>query len=212
MGEYWRAMRADAIPKLRVRNGNVVRPSLSAARDRMASGTSKKRRSRATDTTVSPQPKRVGRSDDSLDAFRCIRALFATLETSARAVEERSGLTNAQLFLLRQIAGAKGLTVNDLAARTGAAQSSVSVVVARLVRAGNVRRGPVPGDGRRVMLTATPRGRSALRRAPAPATERLLDALGMLSRADTRSISRGLSALLAAMEESVERAPLLFEN
>lgn len=147
---------------------------------------------------------------DQERAFRSIRALVAVLQTSARSVEVRTGLTNAQLFLLRQIAGARRLTINDLVERTSASQSSVSVVLARLVRAGHVKRGAVAGDGRRVTLTATARGRAALRRAPRPATERLLGALGALAPADTRSISRGVGALLAEMGVEPEKAPLLF--
>ena len=149
---------------------------------------------------------------DQERAFRCIRALVAALQTSARAVEERTGLTNAQLFLLRQIAGSDGLTINDLSQRTSAAQSSVSVVVARLVRAGHVKRGRVVEDGRRVTLTATARGRTAVRKAPPPATERLLEALGAITASDARSISRGVGALLTRLGAGEEGAPLLFET
>ncbi len=151
-------------------------------------------------------------NNDEEKAAGCIRALVAALQTSARAVEARTGLTNAQLFLLRQIASGREPTVNDLAEQARAAQSSVSVVVARLVRAGHVTRGRVAGDGRRVALTVTPRGRAALRRAPPPAAERLLGALGRLAPTDLRSIGRGLGALLGELEAgSTEAAPLLFE-
>lgn len=149
---------------------------------------------------------------DQEKAFRSIRALVAALQTSARAVEERTGLTNAQLFLLRQIAGGEGLTINDLSQRTSAAQSSVSVVVARLVRAGHVKRGRVIADGRRVTLTATARGRTAVRKAPPPATERLLEALGAITGAEVRAISRGVGALLTRLGTGEEGAPLLFET
>jgi len=174
----------------------------------MAERSEKSPRPRGTDAAAA-RGKRNGITPPE-NAFRCIRALIAVLQTSARAVESRSGLTNAQLFLLRQIAATDGLTINDLADRTSAAQSSVSVVVARLVKSGRVRRGRVPGDGRRVKLTATARGRTTLRRAPAPTTERLLDALGRLKPGDIRSISRGLEALLAMLDETTEARPLLF--
>ena len=175
----------------------------------MAKRSAKNLRRRATEPPAA-RARAAGTTDQDR-AIRSIRALVAVLQTSARAVEVRTGLTNAQLFLLRQIAGSGGLTLNDLVERTSAAQSSVSVVVARLVRAGYVKRGAVAGDGRRVTLTATASGRTALRRAPRPATERLLDALGALSAADARSIIRGVGALLTEMGEAPERAPLLFE-
>ena len=153
---------------------------------------------------------RLAGGKDKDEGFGAIRALVGALQTSARAVEARTGLTNAQLFLLRQIAGSDGLTVNELSQRTSAAQSSVSVVVGRLVRAGHVRRGKVAGDGRRVALTATARGKAVIRRAPAPATERLLRALGTLPARDARSISHGLGALLGEMNVALATAPLLF--
>ena len=157
-------------------------------------------------------PRSVTGNKDQEKAFRSIRALVAALQTSARAVEARTGLTNAQLFLLRQIAGSDGLTINDLSQRTSAAQSSVSVVVARLVRAGHVKRARVVDDGRRVTLTATARGRTVVRKAPPPATERLLEALGAITGGEARAISRGIGALLARLGAGEEGAPLLFET
>jgi len=175
----------------------------------MAPGTGKNRQSRIRDRAAKPA---LVAGDEARDrAFGSIRALVAILQTSARAVEARTGLTNAQLFLLRQIAGTDGLTMNDLAQRTSAAQSSVSVVVARLVRAGHVKRGRVAGDARRVTLAATARGRAALRRAPTPPTERLLAALGTIAASDLRSLARGIEALLSELDAKPSSAPLLFE-
>ena len=179
----------------------------------MAARLSKSSRPGAGDTRGATRSRRAdARVRDRDSAFRCIRALVAALQTSARAVEVRTGLTNAQLFLLRQIAGGKGLTINDLSQRTSAAQSSVSVVVARLVRAGHVKRGRDADDGRRVTLTATAKGRAAMRKAPPPATERLLRALGALAPGDARAISRGIGALLTELRVAQDTAPLLFNT
>ena len=61
-------------------------------------------------------------------------------------------------------------------------------------------------------LTATTRGRTMLRRAPRPTTERLLEALGALAPVQARAISRGLGALLERLGAVAEEAPLLFES
>lgn len=136
---------------------------------------------------------------------------MAALHTSARAVEQRTGLTNAQLFLLRHVADAGSLTMTELAARSRAAQSAVSIVIAKLVRGGHVRRGRVEGDARRVTLTATARGRSVLRRAPRPATDRLLDAIAAIPPREARALSRSIGVLLEELGARPTSAPLLFE-
>jgi DNA-binding MarR family transcriptional regulator len=145
-------------------------------------------------------------------ALRAIRSLVASLSRSARSIEWRTGFTNAQLFLLRQLAATDALSVNELAERARTNQSTVSSVVGRIVRAGLVQRASVPDDGRRVALSLTPRGRRLLRRAPTPPTEALFDALESLTDHEARALGTGLAALLAALGLKPEPAPMLFED
>lgn len=135
--------------------------------------------------------------------MECLRRLVNSVGQSARAVEQRTGITNAQLYLLRQIAGKTGLSINELAARALTQQSTVSLLVGRLERAGYVRRQRSAADGRRVEVGLTPRGRALLRRAPNPPMARMLRAIETLPDRDVEAIIRGLGALLTAM-----RAPL----
>src|SRR5262245_6385901 len=78
----------------------------------------------------------VGAASDvraSLDAFRrIVQAL--RMNEGARGAARRVG--SAQLFALQQIAEHPGASINDIAALTFTHQSSVSVVVQRLVRRG----------------------------------------------------------------------------
>src|SRR4051812_49017638 len=94
-------------------------------------------------------------------ALTCIRALVDTLYQSARAVEGRTGLTNAQLSILRVVARHGPLSVNDVAARVHAGQSTVSTVLSRLARKRLVRRGASTADGRRVVVEVTAAGQRA---------------------------------------------------
>jgi len=154
-----------------------------------------------------------GRSPRSRDsALRALRTLVASLSRSARSIEWRTGVTNAQLFLLRQLAEAEPLSVNALAERARTNQSTVSSVVSRIVDAGLVRRARVPDDGRRVALSLSPKGRRLLRRAPTPPTEALFDGLASLSDKEARALETGLTALLAALRLKPDQAPLLFED
>ncbi|MFI5280655.1 MAG: MarR family winged helix-turn-helix transcriptional regulator [Gemmatimonadales bacterium] len=149
---------------------------------------------------------------DRASALRALRALIAGLGRSARSIEWRTGFTNAQLFLLRQLEPAAALSVNELAERARTSQSTVSSVLGRVVRAGLVRRERAPDDGRRVALTITPQGRRLLRRAPTPPTEALFDALESLTDREARGLATGLGALVTALGLVGEQAPMLFQD
>ena len=145
-------------------------------------------------------------------ALRSLRALITALSRSARAIEWRTGSTNAQLFLLRELAVAGTLSVGELAARASTRQGTVSTVVSRLVRLGLVQKTRSATDSRRAELSLTPRGRALLRRAPTPPTTALIDALDSLSDREARSLAAGLKSLVTALGLSPDDAPLLFED
>jgi DNA-binding MarR family transcriptional regulator len=149
---------------------------------------------------------------DRSTALRSLRAIVASLGRSARSVESRTGLTNGQLFLLRQLAATDPMTVTELAARARARQNTVSTMLVRLVQAGLVRKARSAADGRRAMVSLTPAGQRAVTRAPTPPTTSLLEALGQLTDADARALATGLGALATALRAPLAEAPLLFEN
>jgi DNA-binding MarR family transcriptional regulator len=144
-------------------------------------------------------------------ALGCVRQLVAALTQSARTVEQRTGITNAQLFLLRELV-ACDLTINELAARAETSQSTVSIVVSRLVEAGLARRARSLEDKRRAVVSITPKGRRLQNRAPEPATSRLLSALRLLPQTRLDDLESGLSALLSKMKVGSRVAPMLFEK
>jgi DNA-binding MarR family transcriptional regulator len=144
-------------------------------------------------------------------AIRGVRSVVQTLSTSARAIETRTGVSNAQLFLLQQLDAATTLSINELAARARIGQSAVSIVVSRLVRCGLVERRRSATDGRRVTVSLTPAGRALVRRAPQSSTARLLSAVAALPPADLRALARGVTTLARALGADTEAPPLLFE-
>ena len=145
--------------------------------------------------------------------LQSLRALVADLRHAARAVEQRTGLTNAQLFVLRLLDAADGpLSVGQLATEAISSPAAISTIVARLGRRGLVARRSSARDARRVELTLTAAGRRMLRRAPEPATSRLVDAIATLSPARLRGLAGGLAALCAELGIDPNAAPLLFED
>src|SRR5574338_746802 len=107
-------------------------------------------------------------------AMDSLRRVVHALNIATRASERAFGLSAAQLFVLRQLAATSGQSLSDLAVRTRTTQSSISEVVARLVRRGLVDRQPSKDDRRRAQLSLTAAGRETLAAAPETVQERLL--------------------------------------
>ena len=143
-----------------------------------------------------------------MDGFRHV---VRVLRVSARAAEKRAGISGAQLFVLQQLAGGETLSIGDLALRTATDQSSVSVVVSRLVSAGHVTRRVAASDARRTELTLTDRGRALLRRAPRLAQTRLMASLRGVPAAQLRVTARVLERAARAVSPARAPAPMFFE-
>jgi DNA-binding MarR family transcriptional regulator len=142
----------------------------------------------------------------------CIRALVAALAQSARSVERRTGITNAQLFVLQLLASEPVLSINELASRASTQQSTISLLVTRLARAGLVRRERSDDDARRARVALTAKGQRMVRRAPTPPMARMIAAVETLSPTDLRGLERGVAALLRAMNIKTSGDRLMFES
>jgi DNA-binding MarR family transcriptional regulator len=144
-----------------------------------------------------------------LDSFRRI---VRVLRESSRAAEQRVGLTGAQLFVMQTLARHPQLSVNELADRTRTHQSTVSVVVSKLVERGLVRRESSTSDARRVVLALTPEGKTLLRRAPDAAQERLIAAIEGLPGSARVDLSHLLVQLVEIMDAADEEPGMLFDD
>lgn len=146
----------------------------------------------------------------SLDALRRIVQALRV----GRGGEGSAGLGSAQLFALQQIAEHPGASINDIAALTCTHQSSVSVVIQRLVRRRYVAKAASRQDGRRQQLSVTPKGWRLLRRAPVAAQEFLIAAIAALPETDRRVLARSLSSVaqLVAPVSVGQRPPMFFED
>ena len=144
-----------------------------------------------------------------LDSFRRIVRL---LREGSHASEKSVGLSAAQLFVLQKLEPTRPLSLNELAERTLTHQSSVSVVVSKLVERGLVQRRPAPGDARRLALLPTKEGLRLRDRAPAPAQDRLIAALAALPAAERSRLADGLERLVRALGLDERAAPMLFTD
>jgi len=147
----------------------------------------------------------------ALDAFRRI---VQALRVSARDGERRAGLSGAQLFALQQIGEHPGASINDVAALTFTHQSSVSVVIQRLVARRLVVKVAPGHDRRRQHLELTAAGRRVLRSAPVAVQERLIAAIAALPATERGALARALGevARLVAPKGAAPHPPMLFED
>lgn len=160
---------------------------------------------------TAPSPKRDHDADQTR-ALSVLRALIASLTSSARAIESATGLTNAQLFLLRLTAARDEISINELAELARIRQNGVSSVVKGLVKAGMLRSVRSTSDKRRASVTVTAKGRTALSRAGKPPTEALIAALDALRPSEAAALSDGLDALATKLRLELDAAPMLFER
>jgi MarR family transcriptional regulator, organic hydroperoxide resistance regulator len=154
-----------------------------------------------------------GTMTDSQRILDSIRRLVRLLRLADRAAQNELGLSGAQLFVLQELGKTPSLSLNELAERTRTDQSSVSVVVTRLVAAGLVARERDARDARRLVLTLTKAGLAAVRRSSPAAQERIIEIVETMTAAERKRFADSFERLVEQLgaEQGVP-APMLFED
>ena len=160
------------------------------------------------------------RTTASLDAeeraiersMNAVRSIVRALRINTRAIESKMGMSLAQLFVLQQLAERPANSLNELAERTATHQSSVSVVVRRLVENGYVSRTMATLDRRRLEIDVTPKGRALLVEAPITIQTRLVTALRGMSDHDQGALASLLERWLHEAKIDLATPPMLGEE
>jgi DNA-binding MarR family transcriptional regulator len=145
------------------------------------------------------------------EVVNSLRRITQAIRLSSSVVQDTLGITGAQLFVLQQLAEVPGASLRELADRTLTDQSSVSVVVSRLVHGGQVMRRTSATDARRTELTLTGAGRALLRRAPELAQARLVAALRAEPVPRLRVTASVLARVAGELGGARAPAPMFFE-
>ncbi len=146
------------------------------------------------------------------EALTALRRIVHSLHRASRSAERTHGVSGAQLFVLQLLAEAPANSLNALAERTLTHQSSVSVVVSRLVARGLVERTRSAEDGRCIQLRLSSAGEDLLTRTPAAMQLRLIEALRALPRRDLRALAGTLGDVVHAMGAGAEPAGFMFDD
>lgn len=149
-------------------------------------------------------------ASDTTEVLDGLRRVLQTLREGARQAETGVKLSGAQLFVLQVVAQSPGLSLNQLAEKTRTHQSSVSVVVTRLVDAGLLQRQRAGDDARRMVLSLTTRARRLLTKAPEVPQHRLIAAIDGLPKARRAALAKTLTAITDAMNVKGDAA-MFFE-
>lgn len=166
-------------------------------------------------TNLLHQPE-TSRGDDQRaigEVMDGIRSVVRALRLNTRAIEKQLGISLAQLWVLQILAERPADSLNELAIATATHQSSVSVVVRRLVERELVTRTTAHEDKRRVRIELTDAGRALIVKAPPTVQVSLIAGLRRLSperREELRVLMR--EWLTASGVDLSSTPPMLMED
>lgn len=150
--------------------------------------------------------------DEGKRILNAIRQLVRALRLFDREAQSRYGISAAQMFVLHTLDTDEVLSLSALAERTVTDQSSVSVVVQRLVDAGFVTRTARKEDRRHIELRLTPKGRTVIRKSPPPAQQRILAVIESMAPRDRKQFASLLEQFVDEFGIRGRKAPMLFED
>jgi MarR family transcriptional regulator, lower aerobic nicotinate degradation pathway regulator len=149
---------------------------------------------------------------DSQRILDSIRRLVRLLRLTDRAAQNELGLSGTQLFVLHELGKTPAMSLSELAEKTRTDQSSVSVVVSRLVDAGYVTRERDSRDARRLVLSLSPTGRALADKSPSVAQEKIIEVLERMSPSERRRFADTFSRIIEELGEARGVAPMMFED
>lgn len=144
-----------------------------------------------------------------LNSFRC---LVKSLRLADRAGLRKHGIGASQLYVLHELKRESPLSINALAERTATDQSTVSVVVAKLIDKGFVIRERSEQDARRLDLTLSAKGHLLLKRLPPPIQWSIIEGVQRLPRARAKVLAASLREICDVLGIWDDHPPMLMED
>lgn len=149
---------------------------------------------------------RASRAALNIAVLRSFRLIYGSVRQHFRSVQKSCGVSGSQLWILHEVQKSPGIGVSDLAGRLSIHQSTGSLLVEKLVRAGLLKKTKSNADQRRVGLQLTAKGQRCVKRAPGPPEGVLPEAIASLSQAQARALLNNLRAVAAELDVSADQA------
>ena len=157
-------------------------------------------------------PKPLKQDDDVKAIMNSLRKVVRAIRVASHEAEASSGMSGAQLYVLQQLIEHPSASLREVAALTLTDQSSVSVVVGRLVLRKLVTRKTSKADARRVELSLTEKGRAQLRHASEPVQWRMMRSLRTTTPAELRTLRAVLARLVKDLGATGEPTEMFLEE
>ena len=149
-----------------------------------------------------------GLREKSLEALKKFRQIVGSAQQHFRRIEDQCGLSGAQLWVLREVAGHPGRRVSDLAKAMSVHLSTASNLLDKLAKRNLIRRERNDRDQRIVHLFLTEEGMRIIASAPQPARGVLPEALNRLSDEVLDNLNRSLAQVLDEIEVSDQESAM----
>lgn len=146
------------------------------------------------------------------DLYLALRRLQRATEIHAKRLGRKSGLTPIQLLIMHGIQARGESTLGDLARSVSVSQATLSTIVDRLESRGLLARVRSLTDKRKVHLTLTEQGRSAIKAEPALLPADFLDRYDHLPDWEQLMLLASLQRVAGLLEEGQQGVTELFEE
>lgn len=149
----------------------------------------------------------MNKADDVLVALR--RIIRAT-DLHSKYLFKSSGLTMAQVLLMRSIRDKPGVPIGDLAQDIQLSQATVTTVLDRLEKRKLISRERSTSDKRKVFITLTDSGRDLVGKSPVPLQEHFIQNYSKLKDWEQTLILSSLQRVAEMMDAgSLDASPIL---
>lgn len=144
------------------------------------------------------------RNELSILVLDSLRRMFRALEMQSRRLSRTHGLTGPQLVVLQELIKHPDSGITELARNIRVSQATATNIVDRLEQRGYVRRDRSGSDKRRVLVSATPEGRTLLASNPSYLHQQFLDRFSALESWEQTLILSSLQRVAAMLEAEPE--------
>jgi len=138
----------------------------------------------------------------SLQVLKKFRLIYGAVRQHFREVEQTSGISGSQLWILREVGNSPAIGISQLAERLSIHQSTCSLLVEKLVARGLISKVRSKQDQRRVGLSLSPTAELLLEKAPGPAEGVLPEALLSLPKDALQALDESLSKVIQQLDNA----------